>query len=116
MSLVEVAVVVVEEWERKGRVASGRELCLGERGGKWYGQLCACRKDAGSVQLNRLEEVSDGNVDRVVEAVVLFSSRFRLGWEEELCSDGVVLVVMGGRSAVETLTLDHQTDFARPGP
>lgn len=37
MSLVEVAVAVVEEWERKGRVASGRELCLGERGDSGYG-------------------------------------------------------------------------------
>lgn len=28
----------------------------------------------------------------------------------------VWLVVMGRRSAVETLTVDEQTDFARPGP
>lgn len=32
-SLVEVAVAVVEELERKGRVARERELCLGEGGG-----------------------------------------------------------------------------------
>lgn len=67
-----------------------RQSSVWERGGEWCGQLCACRKYAGSVQLNRLEEISDGNVDCVVEAVALFSSLLRLGWEEELCSGGVV--------------------------
>lgn len=87
MSLVEVA-IVVEQWERMGRVAS--EGALFGRGGKWCGQLCACRKNAVPVQLNRMEEVSGGNVDCSVEVVVLFSSLFRLAWEEELCSGGVV--------------------------
>lgn len=113
MSLVEVAVVVVEEWERNGRVARDGALFGGQR---WYGQLCACRKDPGSVQLNRLGEVTDGNVYCAVKAVVLFSSLFRLGWEEELCSVGVWLVVMGGRSAVETLTVDEQNRFCQAWP
>lgn len=77
-----------------------RESSVWERGNQWDGTIVRVQEDAGSVQLNRLEEVSDGNVDCVVEAVVLFSSLFRLGWEQELCSGGVVLVVTGGRSAV----------------
>lgn len=113
MSLVEVA-VVVEEGARMGRVAGARELCLRE--GKWYGQLCACGKNAVPVQLNRLEEVSDGKVDCSVEVFVLFSSLFRLAWEEELCSGGVVGGDGWTECSRETLTVDEQTNFARPGP
>lgn len=40
--------------------------------------VCACRKDPGPVQLNRLAEFADGNVGCSVKAVVLFSSLLRL--------------------------------------
>lgn len=65
------------------------------------------------MQLNMLGEVSEGNVDGVMKAVVLFSSLLRLGWEEELCSGGVV----GGGGRTECCRdVDEPTDFARPGP
>lgn len=79
-------------------MAESRESQSSVWGQKWYGQLCACGKDSGSVQLNRLGEVGEGNADCAAKAVVVFSSLFRLGSEEEMCSGGVWLVVMGGRS------------------
>lgn len=64
----EVAVVV----EACGRRAESRvgERALFERG-KWCGQIVRVQVVAGSGQLKRLEEISDGNVDCFVEAVVL---------------------------------------------
>lgn len=65
MSLVEVAVVVAEEWERKGRVARGRELYLGERG-----------------------ESSMDNCARAGRMQVQFSS---IGWKRSLMATLIVL-------------------------
>lgn len=94
------------EWER--------ELCL--RGGKWCGQIVRVQVVAGLGQLNRLEEISDGNVGCFVEAVDLFFVPFE-AWVGGRMRSGVGVV--GGGEGTECksrrLKVDEQTNFARPG-
>lgn len=59
--MVEVDVVVEALWE-KGRVASGRESSVWQRGRSVVDKLCACGKSPGPGQLDRLVEVADGDV------------------------------------------------------
>lgn len=54
---------------------------------------------AGSGQLKRLEEISDGNVDCFVEAVVLIFVPFEAWVGGRMRSGMVWLVVVKGRSA-----------------